>query len=362
MNAPEPLNLEQYGPHRLTIELVDICNLHCSYCLRDDDALYGHRPNFLSLSLLQHLLPEARAVMGVTRLCFTGGEPSLHPEFAEILRLTSANNLKASFVTNGWNFERIWPAILSARESLTHVAFSIDGVSAADHDRWRGAGSFRRLVGAFTRCYKVALPFGLKVGIRRDTVPKLEQIALFAARMGAESLSFSHILPTRPTAEGEHGLNMSERLIAEQEIASLARIFKMTINLDVGYYNLDTKPPCSPLAGTNCNIDYRGRLTLCCNLSGFRGGAGEEDVVADLNRESFQSAYARLQRLATLQVERRANAIKELQNSNAPKDLYVGSPCLYCLQSFGKIPWRTTGARASDTDCLPVIGQNPAVA
>ena len=41
------------------------------------------------------------------------------------------------------------------------------------------------------------------------------------------------------------------------------------------------------------NVDFRGRLSLCCNLSGYRGAAEELDVVADLNVESFDSAYSK---------------------------------------------------------------------
>ena len=29
-----------YGAPRLIVELTNICNLHCSYCLRDEDARY----------------------------------------------------------------------------------------------------------------------------------------------------------------------------------------------------------------------------------------------------------------------------------------------------------------------------------
>jgi MoaA/NifB/PqqE/SkfB family radical SAM enzyme len=355
MNASKPHSADPYGPQRLSIELVDICNLHCSYCLRDDDALYGHKPNFLSLTLLERVLPEACAAMALTRLTFTGGEPSLHPQFSEILDLTAQNGLKASFVTNGWNFERIWPAVSAAKEWITHVAFSIDGVTAADHDYWRGAGSFRRLVSGFSYCHKGGIPFVLKATIRRDTVAKLEQLALFAARMGADALSFSHILPTGPNIERELTLDRDERDRAELEIATLAQIFKMKINIDVGYHNLDAAAPCSPLAGTSCNVDYRGRLTLCCNLSGFRDSADVADIVGDLNVESFESAYIRLRALAEAQIQRRAKAINEFYESSLPVDLFVGSPCLFCLQTFGKIPWRTGTSADTQSRSLPVF-------
>ncbi|MGH9883780.1 MAG: radical SAM protein, partial [Pyrinomonadaceae bacterium] len=281
-----------YGPPRLSIELTNICNLHCSYCLRDEEALYRSTANHFSLELLKRVLGEARATMGISRISFTGGEPTLHPKFAEILGVARAEGLKLSFVTNGWNFEKIWPALVNSRESISHIAFSLDGVTAEQHDGWRGSGSFVRLIKAFSRCNKAGLPFVIKVGLRRDTVAQLETTAMFAARLGASALNFSHLLPTSRDVDDESALSLEERTLAEQEIARLARIFKMNIGVDVGYYNTATAAPCAPLAGKSCNIDYRGRLTLCCNLSGFRGAADEDDVVADLNVESFKMAHS----------------------------------------------------------------------
>jgi len=335
---------DDYGPRRLSVELANICNLHCSYCFRSDENLYSSHAEFFPLTLLERVINEAHVAANVTRISFTGGEPTLHPEFAKTLRLIGNAGLTVSFVTNGWHFERIWPALQENRAAVSHVAFSLDGVTREDHDRWRGNGSFDRLVRAFTRCYMSKLPFAIKIVIRRDLVDQLEQIAIFAARMGAASLSFVHVMPTSNALADSSALSLEEQRAAEQEIAILARIFKMKIGIDVGYYNVDeTRPPCAPLAGVSMNIDYRGRLSLCCNLSGFRGAAEEQDVVADLNVESFASAYEKFKALAATQLQRRIDALHA--QSSAP-DIYTGSPCMFCLQSFGKIPW-TAGASPS---------------
>ena len=327
---------DEYGPRRLSVELANICNLHCSYCFRSDENLYSSHAEFFPLTLLERVINEAHVAANVTRISFTGGEPTLHPEFAKTLRLIGNAGLTVSFVTNGWHFERIWPALQENRAAVSHVAFSLDGVTREDHDRWRGNGSFDRLVRAFTRCYMSKLPFAIKIVIRRDLVDQLEQIAIFAARMGAASLSFVHVMPTSNALADSSALSLEEQRAAEQEIAILARIFKMSIGIDVGYYNTDdTRPPCAPLAGVSMNIDYRGRLTLCCNLSGFRGAAQELDVVADLNVESFASAYEKFKTLAAAQLQRRKDALAALPTP----DIYTGSPCMFCLQSFGKIPW-----------------------
>jgi MoaA/NifB/PqqE/SkfB family radical SAM enzyme len=325
-----------YGPRRLSVELANICNLHCSYCFRSDDNLYSPHSEFFPLDLLRRVITEAHTAANVTRINFTGGEPTLHPQFAETLRIIADAGLTVSFVTNGWHFERVWPALEANRAAVSHVAFSLDGVTREDHDRWRGDGSFDRLVRAFTRCYMSKLPFGIKIVMRRNLVDQLEQFAILAARMGAASLNFVHVMPTSSSVADDVALSLDEQRAAEQEIAILARIFKMNIGIDVGYYNVDdTRPPCAPLAGVSMNIDYRGRLSLCCNLSGFRGAADETDVVADLNVESFASAYEKFQMLAATQLQKRKEALATLHSP----DVYVGSPCMFCLQSFGKIPW-----------------------
>lgn len=345
---------DDYGPQRLSVELANICNLHCSYCFRSDDNLYSSQAEFFPIDLLRRVVSEARDAAKVTKINFTGGEPALHPQFAETLETVAAAGLTSSFVTNGWHFERIWPSIVANRKSISHVAFSLDGITRESHDRWRGKGSFDRLVRAFSRCYMSDLPFVIKVSIRRDLVDQLEQIAIFAARMGAAALNFVHVMPTSSAIEDESALNLDERRIAEEEIAILARIFKMNIHIDVGYYNVETdRPPCSPLAGTSMNVDYRGRLSLCCNLSGYRGAAEETDIVADLNVESFASAIARFQAMASAQLQRRKEALDALREQGVEPDLYTGSPCLFCLQSYAKIPWH----RAAEPELVSIRGR-----
>jgi MoaA/NifB/PqqE/SkfB family radical SAM enzyme len=346
-----------YGPRRLSVELTNICNLHCSYCLRDEDALYHTPAHFFPLELLESIARQAREAIGITHLNFTGGEATLHPRFDDILTIAESNNLRVSFVTNGWNFEKIWPKLLAHRNAITHVAFSLDGATREQHDKWRGEGSFVRLIRAFSRCFAGELPFVVKVVVRRDTFPQLEQLALFAARMGAAALHFAHVTPTSAVVENTSALNLDERREAEKEIAMLSRIFKMKIGIDVGYYNVDPAPPCSALAGISSNIDYRGRLSLCCNLSGFRGGVGEEDVAADLNKQDFATAYATLSKIAADKLVARASRLNHSVTHNLPPDLYTGSPCLFCLDTSGKLPWRQSAtANSMSARALPVLG------
>jgi len=344
-----------YGPRRLTVELTNVCNLHCSYCLRDEDALYHSPAHFLSVDLFARVIGEARQSMALEQVMFTGGEPTLHPNFEKIIQAVAAQKLQCSFVTNGWHFERVWPLLQQHRETVTHVSFSLDGAARETHDAWRGAGSFARVVRAFSRCWASQFPFQVKVGIRRDTVPQLEQIALFAARLGAAGVSFAHIMPTSTEVADASALTLEERAEAEREIAMLARILKMRVGIDVGYYNIAAVAPCSALSGVSANINYRGHLSLCCNLSGFRSARGEADIVGDLNSEDFEQAFRRLQEVAIVQREHRTRVLEGYAAAGKKPDLLNGSPCLLCLNTFEKTPWEAKFA-SSNGRILPVIG------
>ena len=63
-------------------------------------------------------------------------------------------------------------------------------------------------------------------------------------------------------------------------------------------------------------------------------------MIADLNIESFASAYAKFTTLAAAQLQKRKDALAALRAQALTPDVYTGSPCMFCLQSFGKIPWR----------------------
>ena len=344
------------------MELTNICNLHCSYCLRDEDALYHNPANFLPLELFARVVRDARDSMGIDQVMFTGGEPTLHPDFGKLIAAVAELNLKCSFVTNGWHFERVWPLVIEHRETVTHVSFSLDGASREMHDRWRGEGSFDRVVRAFSRCWASQFPFNVKVGIRRDTLPQLEAIALFAARLGASGLSFAHIMPTSNEVADASSLTLEERAHAEREIALLARIFKMRIGIDVGYYNTDLMAPCSALNGVSANLNYLGHLSLCCNLSGFRGGSGNEDKVADLNHENFKAALPRLQQVAAAQSENRIRALTALAAAALPTALAVarGLHLAPLPAAAAETPASNTGCRCSWKNSKPCSIISPA--
>jgi MoaA/NifB/PqqE/SkfB family radical SAM enzyme len=60
MIIPRPVYLKENDPPHIVLELTNTCNLHCSYCSRDDDALHHAPAHFFPLDLLRRVIRDAR--------------------------------------------------------------------------------------------------------------------------------------------------------------------------------------------------------------------------------------------------------------------------------------------------------------
>jgi MoaA/NifB/PqqE/SkfB family radical SAM enzyme len=205
--------------------------------------------SFLDPVRFGRAIRAARDTNGIRHIWLTGKAPALHPDLPRIFATVAAEDLTAALLLDGEQFEAVWAALAARRDALTQVCFRLDGIDAEAHDRRRGAGSFKRLVSAFTRCRAAHLPFGFLFEVRRETLSQLEQAALFAARLGAASLTFqfgestlrsetgaeeNDALAASAAAEAERPLDADDRAWVAGEVAALARVFRMKVSLTDG--------------------------------------------------------------------------------------------------------------------------------
>ena len=88
---------------RLVVELTNRCNLRCGHCYGERHAGTGELP----LELLEKVLGEGKEC-GIDHLSFTGGEPTLHRAFAEIVRRVADAGYTFGFVSNGSTLPKIY--------------------------------------------------------------------------------------------------------------------------------------------------------------------------------------------------------------------------------------------------------------
>jgi radical SAM protein with 4Fe4S-binding SPASM domain len=144
-HSPEPHRVEKipYGRFRnVYLYITERCQLRCEHCYmgeRLDRALK------MPLDQVAQTLRTWR-LMGGSKLTILGGEPTLHPDYVQIVGM--ANDLGYEHVITTSN--GLEPAIRKFRgmapTDFAYIQISLDGGSPGSHDRVRGAGTFGEAV------------------------------------------------------------------------------------------------------------------------------------------------------------------------------------------------------------------------
>jgi hypothetical protein len=311
---------------KLVVELTDRCNLSCGHC---PSGRHGGRGE-LDPGLFTRLLTEAPGC-GIDLVGFTGGEPTLHSRFADLVRCTAEAGLDFGLNTNGWSLPKHLDALLVHRDRLRMITFSLDGAREATHDALRGRGSYRRVLQAASVCILRELPFSFNMSLTRANRTEAAEMIGLAAGLGALGVRFGHLMSDPNPAAAELELGPDERKALDAELRELQAQSAFPVGLAPGGWSQDLAP-CDPLHAREVNIDWRGRLGLCCHLSGFTGQ--EQAAAADLNQVSLSEALAALTGLRDdlMDEKRRRHA-----NGHWHDDDQFA--CWYCAKRFGAVDW-----------------------
>jgi molybdenum cofactor biosynthesis enzyme MoaA len=318
----------------LALEVTNRCNRHCRHCFRNR----ADPPGDLPPALAERLLLQAKT-LGLAVVCLTGGEVALYPHLEWLLGKIADLGFAFTLVSNGYRFrEVVLPVLLEPKvmQCLASVCLSLDGATARTHDGLRGGASFAEVGEAAAFCRTHRLPLSLKTTISSLNQHELDKLAFLGVQWGAQQHEFLFTMPT-PTLIREELLPPPVEMhrIARWIKAQLAGAFTTRITVE-GFAHDRVVFNCGTVMN-DLNVDYHGRLILCCNLSHMTRGHGQPtqfggEVVADLQQVSLEDGIIRQYRLAVKLIEAR------LKNGGNPPGLSQ-TPCLWCLNYFRKVDW-----------------------
>ncbi|TAF34071.1 MAG: radical SAM protein [Cytophagales bacterium] len=127
------------------------CNATCHFC-----DIWEKPSPFIKLSEANQNL-DALKRMGVKVVDFTGGEPLLHPQIAELLALAKQKQFITTLTTNGLRYPK-FARQLKGLVDMLH--FSLDASTAQAHNEIRGAACFEAIM--------ESIPLALSLGERPD--------------------------------------------------------------------------------------------------------------------------------------------------------------------------------------------------
>ena len=124
-------------------EITNRCNLNCSTCYNRSGL--NKQTKEMSIEQIEDVL-NLCSRYGATRFLFSGGEPSLHSHFRDLLELIDRySKLSFGFVTNGTVQDDVWVDFLNSHDNIT-LQVSLDGANEESNRLTRGANNFDRAV------------------------------------------------------------------------------------------------------------------------------------------------------------------------------------------------------------------------
>ncbi|WP_332880734.1 mycofactocin radical SAM maturase [Streptomyces sp. NBC_00564] len=170
------------APICLTWELTYACNLACVHCLSSS----GRRdPRELTTAECLAVIDELER-MQVFYVNIGGGEPTVRPDFWELVDYATAHRVGVKFSTNG---VRISPEVARrlAASDYVDVQISLDGATAEVNDAVRGAGSYDTAIRAMENLAAAEFRgFKLSVVATRHNIGQLDAFKALADRFGAQ--------------------------------------------------------------------------------------------------------------------------------------------------------------------------------
>jgi SynChlorMet cassette radical SAM/SPASM protein ScmF len=172
------------------------CNLACRHCwITPRFQAKGGTGGHPDLDLLELGIRQAKTV-GLQSCKLTGGEPTLHPQFAELCELLARQQLAFWMETNGVLIGAA-EARLLARVGMGFCSVSLDGATAETHDYQRAvAGAFDRALEGIAHLVAVGIRPQAILTLTRDNVHELFDLFPLAARLGCSSVKVNLLEPT----------------------------------------------------------------------------------------------------------------------------------------------------------------------
>ncbi len=167
------------------------CNLHCVYCTPEGEG-YAENPNErMSREEINRII-QFSVDAGFTHFKFTGGEPLLRSDMADIINDTKqvSKVQEIQMVTNGILLERHANSLKSA--GLDSITMSIDAADPELYERIRG-GKLQLVLAGLQKCQQIKLPVRINTVLMKRNLNQVVPLITLAYETGA-SLKFLDLM------------------------------------------------------------------------------------------------------------------------------------------------------------------------
>lgn len=179
--TPQPRTVGfQAGERNVFFHILTACNLSCSHCYINPEQ---HGSNTLARDVIFEWLALFAEPGKKTNLILLGGEPTLHPDLAEIILHAKQLGFAVTVDSNGYLHHDLLEK--TSPEHLDYLSFSLDGPTAAVNDPIRGNNVFEvctaNILKAVSKGFRVSVIYtvsGWNINHLEKMIPLLETLGV----------------------------------------------------------------------------------------------------------------------------------------------------------------------------------------
>lgn len=196
-----------FFPTHATLEIIETCNMTCDHCYYSSSPqLKGRMALADAIAIMDRL-----AANGVRVVELTGGECTIHPDFAAILNHACQVFELVAVLTNGYRMgtnERLRDLICSKTNVMVQV--SLDAVGAR-HDAFRKhPRAYEAAVHAIRHVMSAGIICRVASSIVEENLDQVEELYEVVRALGVEKHSFAAVAPHGRGCNTTEGVGAAE--------------------------------------------------------------------------------------------------------------------------------------------------------
>ncbi len=307
------------GPIRslplVTLYLTERCNSRCVSC-----DYWRHGRADMTPDSVSRLVPELLN-LGTDTVLISGGEPLIHPQWAEIAQVLQARGLRLWLLTSGLSLAK---HALRAARLFQSITVSLDGTDRATYAAIRGLDAFDNVCAGIRAAADAGAAVSVRVTVQRRNYEDLSSFVELAQQLGARQVSFLAADVVNQHAFGREAGFAADIALRADDLPRFAHSLEVLArehfeDFDSGfiaespqklrrllqYYRaicgLEAFPP------THCNapefsavIETSGRVNPCFFIQ------GPDDIAASTRLDQALNAEAMLRLRGEIRARRRA--------------------------------------------------------
>lgn len=274
-------------PMLVSWELTNACNLNCMYCFNNSGApLADELTKEEVFDGLKNLYDA-----GVFRIEFSGGEPTIRANFADIINQAHRMDFVLSLASNGTIIDKKIASLLKD-VGVTYVQISLDGLEKTNDYQKGCTGAFARTIQGIKYLKQYDINVHTRMTVTKTNLSEIENVLNLAINMNVNEFNAMRAWSSGRAIESHFTLGPDETIYLDSEMQRLHEQYSKHITIKYDHCGHFERKSFQVFKDHGERICQCGRLTCVIKPNGTITPCEVLTINAgNLRREKFMNIW-----------------------------------------------------------------------